>query len=370
MGLTRKWRALRETSARAGAASGKSMVAQLGEIVGLRRGRGMLGMSEYYDYRVYMARDAAARRTFAGWRIGTRLQAAMTSPGWEAVANDKLLCCSLAEAWGLPTPRLQAIYAPGGMRHGHRIPTFATLDALRDFLAAPDAPLPLFVKPVHALTGIGAAGLAAYDARTDVVTLANGKQAALADVVRPQAHSKRYWPTGCIFQEMLRPHAEIARRCGPRLCTARVVVLLEAEGPRVMQVALRIATGDNMVDNFRHGTLGNSAGPVDLATGRVLRQVAGVGSDEREVTHHPDTGEPIVDFVLPDWEQALALCRQAAPCFGGFRYQGWDLAFTDRGPVLVELNAPFDMAGSQFTSGEGLWTPAVDRVLAELGTSP
>jgi hypothetical protein len=370
MGLTRKWRAFREASARVRAETGKSAPAQLAEIVRLRLGRGALGLSEYYELHAYSAPDARAQDSFVGWRKSLRLQSALSSPGWDVTSIDKLVFCSLCEAWGLPSPALRAIFTPDGRRHGNRIPTLATLDDVRAFLAASAHLLPLFVKPVHALTGLGGAGIAAYDAARDRVTLINGKEATLEETIRPHAHNDRYWPSASLFQDLLRPHPEIATRCGPRLCTARIAVLIEKDGPTVLHALFRVATGDNMVDNLRYGVLGNSCGPVEVATGRVLRQDVWVDGREKTVTHHPDTGAPISDFLLPDWEAGLALCKRAALCFGGFRLQGWDLAFTDRGPMLVELNSPFDILGSQAILREGIRDVRVDRVLAELGKTP
>lgn len=368
--LTRKWRAFRAASAQAALETGKSPWAQLAEIMRLRRGRGALGMREYYEVHAYDAPTTQAQDAFVGWRMALRLQAALSSPGWDVASIDKFVFYSLCEAWGLPSPALRAIFTPDGARHGHRIPTLVTLDDVRGFLAAPDAPFPLFVKPVHALTGLGGAGIAGYDLARDRVRLINGREATLEETIRPHAHSARYWPSATIFQDLLRPHPEVARRCGARLCTVRIVVLLEKAGPLVVHALFRVAAGNNMVDNLRHGALGNSCGPVEVATGKVLRQVAYVDACEREITQHPDTGEPITGFVLPDWEAGIALCKRAALCFGGFRLQGWDLALTDRGPTLVELNSPFDILGSQALTREGIWDARVDRVLAELGAKP
>lgn len=325
-----------------------------------------MGLDEYYDYGVWRPEAREARMAFVGWRAAWKLQEAMSSPGWSVQSSDKLVCASLCRAWDLAHPQLRAIYSEGQARAGGDVPTLRSLDEARAFLASPEARLPLFVKPIRSRTGIGGAAVAGFDAATDRAILANGGTAALREVFAPNAGDRGYWPAGCLLQELLRPHPEIARRTGGRLCTARVIVLLEREGPRVTQAWLRVARGANMVDNIRHGETGNSWGAVEVATGRVLRQVVDAGFDETEIQRHPDTGEPIVGFVLPDWEAGLALCLRASLCFGGFRAQGWDLALTDRGPVLVELNAPFDLDAAQIAAQRGFRDAAVDRILAEV----
>jgi hypothetical protein len=109
-----------------------------------------------------------------------------------------------------------------------------------------------------------------------------------------------------------------------------------------------------MIDNVVHGTTGNLYGPVETETGKVQRLIQHTGFDEVEETRHPDTGETLVGFALPDWEEMKALCRKAADSFYGFRLQAWDIALTDRGPMLVEFNLPGDLDGVQFAFRTGV----------------
>jgi hypothetical protein len=370
MSLADAWKDFAQASREVRRETGKSRWTQLAEIVRLRLGRSKLGLAEYYDYRAYRQTDPRALRAFVGWRMQWRLQDALKSPEWSIESTDKLIFYSLCEAWGLPHPEVRAIYVDPNTRHGGSIRTLSSLDEVRGFLSSADARLPLFVKPFRSRTGLGGAGIAGFDAATDIVALTNGERASLTEVLRPRDASPEYWPAGCVLQELLAPHPEIARRCGNRLCTARIIVLLEREGPRIIQAWLRVATGNNMVDNIRHGETGNSFGPVDVATGTVLDQVLDAGFRQKSIRVHPDTGEEIVGFRLPDWEAGKALCLRASLCFGGFRAQGWDVAFTDRGPVLVELNSPFDMDAAQIMASKGMWDDAVDRILEEIGARP
>jgi alpha-L-glutamate ligase-like protein len=84
--------------------------------------------------------------------------------------------------------------------------------------------------------------------------------------------------------------------------------------------------------NLHQGAVG--AG-VDLATGLTLSGVL----DNDIVTEHPDTGEPIGDLLMPQWDHFLEL---SARCFGltGLGYLGVDIVL-DRyhGPLILELNA-------------------------------
>jgi hypothetical protein len=53
---------------------------------------------------------------------------------------------------------------------------------------------------------------------------------------------------------------------------------------------------------------------------------------------HPMTGHPIEGFRLPDWEQALEMVAKAASKIPEMAYIGWDVAFSENGPLIIEGN--------------------------------
>ncbi|TLY15941.1 MAG: hypothetical protein E6K69_05100 [Nitrospirae bacterium] len=360
--------------------TGKAPWVQLGESLRLRFSRSKLSLAEYFDYRVYRHSNVREQKSFVGWRMADRLQRALTSSKWFLAASDKAVFYALCDSFKLPHPELRALYVSPQTRYAGRIPTFWSLDDVRTFLSSPEAHLPLWVKPIRSWNGLGGRGIAAFDSRTDSVTLTNGAHVQLPVLLGPvtgllepgmsKEDLSSHWPGGYLFQKLLTPHKELARRCGNRICTLRLSVLIEREGPRIVDALWRVAIGKNMVDNYRHGQTGNSFGPIDIDTGVVLRQALQAGFREQEIRLHPDTGEEIVGFRLPDWNIARDLCLYASLCFGGFRLQAWDVALTDHGPVLVELNCPADISLPQFASRRGIWDSSVDRILDELGVSP
>ena len=54
--------------------------------------------------------------------------------------------------------------------------------------------------------------------------------------------------------------------------------------------------------------------------------------------NHPYTGSPIQGFQVPQWQEAMDMVKQAATMVPEMGYVGWDVAFSDKGPVLVEGN--------------------------------
>ncbi|MGL1664087.1 sugar-transfer associated ATP-grasp domain-containing protein, partial [Vibrio parahaemolyticus] len=69
----------------------------------------------------------------------------------------------------------------------------------------------------------------------------------------------------------------------------------------------------------------------------------GSAIDQHVNEPHPDTGAAIVGTDIPDWPRLIDLVQAAALVFPGIRTQSWDVALTDQGPVLLEVNYGGDL---------------------------
>ena len=70
---------------------------------------------------------------------------------------------------------------------------------------------------------------------------------------------------------------------------------------------------------------------------------------------------------MPDWTALTALCLKTARAFPGLRIQAWDVAPTERGPVLLEVNVGGDFNLPQLAHGSGLMDERFRRFLASCG---
>lgn len=70
--------------------TGKSLAAQLSEIVRLRFGPSQLGAGDYYAYAAYddESYSAADKTHIGGWRLRKRLVRLLNDPAWSAVVDD------------------------------------------------------------------------------------------------------------------------------------------------------------------------------------------------------------------------------------------------------------------------------------------
>jgi hypothetical protein len=158
---------------------------------------------------------------------------------------------------------------------------------------------------------------------------------------------------GFLIEEKLTNTAEVASLYPGSLNTFRIVTI-KAPGNRWCLAAayLRVGAGGNVVDN--------------IAAGGILVRVDADGRTRsahrhgQSITHHPDTGAELVGVRLAGYRAACELALEASAKLGFVGTIGWDIAATERGPMIVEANL--------------WWTPSFQTALGgaitdELATS-
>jgi len=315
---------------RSAAESGKSLFAVVWEIATLGWGPGKLQPSEYFLYQVYDDRrfPAEIKKTFLG-RRGRQLVVGALGTAWLTITSDKPTLSALLRGHDLPIPETQA------MRHSDR--TFPGAQTLRGkddtvrFLRE-GACYPLFAKPTDSLCSIGAANLERFDADADCLVSGDGQRVAVEEFAD---QAEAYADGGYLFQTRLVPHPKIAAIVGNQIGTARMFVLVDDEGPSLVRASWKIPGGKSIADNFWRA--GNMLGSLDLETGEVMRVLRRTQTGTEQVHTHPVTGVSFDGLKFPQWEQMKEVVMRGAAALPKCHLQGWDVALTDRGPVLIEL---------------------------------
>jgi glutathione synthase/RimK-type ligase-like ATP-grasp enzyme len=347
------WAVARET--------GKSVPSQLMEIVALRLGVGKLLPREYYQYQLYDDRQYSwsEKKRFLGSDLENGLIPFLGEGDWIGLANDKLASYAFFKGLGFPIPETYAVC------HAYRrfgdVPTLRSREELAHHLRS-GARFPFVAKPIFGMWGKDVWAVRDYDAQRDRLVLVNGTDIEIEAFIDAFDHRLR---RGILLQELLRPHADVADLCGERICSVRMVSLIDAAGPRLISTLWKIAAGDNMADNYWGP--GNLVAPIESATGRVGRPFTGLGRDIRHYDQHPDTGRRLTGAALPDWQAAVKLCIDATATLPGIPMQAWDVALTLRGPVLLEVNVNGGMRLPQLTRQGGLYTDEMREFLAAHG---
>jgi len=341
------------------AVSGKALYSQLFDMFRLWSMSGRLSPSEYYELKLYDDRRFSwdDKKAYMGYRAQSLLDK-INHPQWHGLANDKLLFHSLMMSAGVRVPEVYAVYHSSG-RVFCNAQCFSSKTELAGFIRE-GLTFPCFGKPVQGVYGRGAVSIKCLDATQDSLVLSDGSRVGVGDFL-----DKLHNPNGLgyMFQELARPSEDCIQFFGDRLSSVRVWVLVGEAGPKIFYCAeWKIPTGDNMVDNFGDGSLGNLLAQIDIETGHVQ----GVyGKNQRLVDKHPDTQEPLSGCKIPRWDEVKGLVLSASQLMPKLRFQGWDIALTDQGPMPLEVNVATANAlyDAQLKHGKGIIDESLMRLI-------
>ena len=330
---------------------GKSYFSQVKEMAKLAFGPLKLQPAEYFAYRLYEDKNYSLeqKRCFIGEQAQDQIFRQTNDLGWWGIAHDKLTFDTMLKALNLPCAEIRAVYHP--WRNHGTVPVIRHHEVLADYLRT-DMAYPFFAKPVTGMHSLGTVKSFGVDPENDEIFITSSPSVnvqSFADEI------VAYGTNGYIFQECLTPHPVIKEICGPRLSTIRLVVALTDTGPEIMRSVWKVPTGNNIADNFWRP--GNILAALDGDSGTVLRSVQGTGPQQIGVDRHPDTEQLIKGITLPDWQNVKDLVITSAYAIPALRLQAWDVALTNRGPVLLELNVGGDFVLPQVATGRPSMDP-------------
>lgn len=126
-----------------------------------------------------------------------------------------------------------------------------------------------------------------------------------------------------LAEEMIIQDARMARLNKGTVNSVRVHAIICKGKINLFYPYLRIGSGDAFVDN--HGS-GGIVANIDVETGIVYTH--GLTKKGRRDIIHPDSGEKIVGFEIPDWSNLIQLTKEITPLVEGTRWISWDFALS------------------------------------------
>ena len=310
--------------------------------------------ANYYAYGLHRASVSwKDKQAYIGDFDRWRWQLTANALTYRFVTGDKLVFCRYMTAVGVPLPRFLGAIGPGGRAEtGESLESDSEVRTWLEDKAIQDVVL----KP--ACGGHGAGVLVLGQRLHGTLQWERVPSGHITcDELLAHIRSLRPDQPRFIVQERLRPHPCLAVFSPDVVHTARVLTLLDSN-VEILLATLRIGLGHSPVDNFSRGNL---AAPIELNTGRLGKAVLSRDQSLVRLATHPVTGAPIEGGVIPDWEEALAALRTAAMAVPFDPLLAWDVAFSSRGPVVIEANDTWDVDLIQIPADTGLYkTPLGD----------
>ncbi len=350
------WRAISDAAARFGQGS----VVPLRRFLHLYRQRRFSPREIYFNDLLNPVVSDGALENYASREELIALDQRYALPAYLCLAADKAVFYSVCATAGLPAPTLHAVFdRPSGWTPaGQLLTTDAEWHALLQSIEGE-----FIVKPALGLQGRGVTALRRdgdgfvdhlgqrYSAATlHQLLLGQSEQNLFTTSYAHHSLAVRSGSHKSIVQQRVFAHAAIAGLIGSSgLCTCRLPTVSRPDQPaEIIGSAIRLISGNNIIDNRGQSTDGNLWCSVDTATGQITEAFLSPdgGRTLRRVEDHPTTGRRIVGFQIPCWEAACALALRAAEVF---RPQGlitWDIGIGTDGPVVIEGNVGGDMLPS------------------------
>lgn len=114
--------------------------------------------------------------------------------------------------------------------------------------------------------------------------------------------------------------------------TIRVISIYKDNKAKIIAAYQRIGSG-KIVDNFNAGGM---VAPINIKTGTI--EYVAVNKKKESYEKHPITGTPIIGFQISNWKEVKELVLKAASVIPEVGLVGWDVAISNKGPLLIEGN--------------------------------
>ncbi len=173
----------------------------------------------------------------------------------------------------------------------------------------------IFCKPINGTHGDNMEKIVIKDFKGDLYNYLIKKNLKLIEEVVIQ----------CKIMNDLYPHS---------INTVRIITVNRYdEKVKVVAAYQRIGNNGRIVDNYNGGGM---VVPINEQTGII--EYPAVDKLKNIYYKHPITNTDIVGFKIPMYKEAVNLAKKAAKVVKEIRYVGWDIAITDKGPVIIEGN--------------------------------
>lgn len=282
-----------------------------------------LALSDYLNYEIYR-RNRAERKEYVGVRMQNSFYERVSPSAYKKRFTVK--------------PTFLKDFAAYTKRE-FLVPT---ADGYEEFLAFFQAREGFMCKPYD---GLGGHGVEKYATR---------------DIPDPKAFFDYCVENRLFLEDLVVQHPEMDVLCPASVNTIRIMTYNDHGNPRIIWMGMRIGNGVNAVDNFHAQGMGAS---IDMEKGCLVGNA--IDKDNVTFTHHPVTGVQFDGFKLPCFEEAKALVLQAAREDNHILVVGWDVALSDKGPVIIEGNRRPGFDLPQVLADRGLKC-MVDDVLGSL----
>lgn len=253
---------------------------------------------------------------------------------YNILIDDKILFHDIMSHYGLPVPTRFFVFRNGEFREGQRQLTDDAVDSILQSINDEQ----IFVKR---FTGGAASGVSIFSKKSN-----GGYVNMYGEDVSAKMIRLRYAGQDFIFEKLIRQEQDLSQFNPDTVNTIRVLTY----NNQIISASVRFGGKNNYVDNTAKGGI---AVDLDLETGIL----GAYGQREYDLTkyfEHPDTHVRFADVKVHQWLEVRAIVEKTIHFLPYYKSVGFDVATTDNGPVIIEINTGSGVYLSQMGKEYGL----------------
>lgn len=307
------------------------------DYISLYRAKG-LTPEEYYEFE-FEKRSEEFRRDFLGLNEQRYYLDLLNPLKYFSLARNKYMAHKMLENTGVRTSELYCYYQPEAT-YAENTESAGDIDGVLRILKTKGT-RSCVIKTTESSHGDNVWVIQNIDYQDDDTTLTrfDGQQMLLSSVLSNEP---------LIFESLVHQTEQFAAFNASSVNTVRFMTALYPDGSaKVISTFIKIGRAGRCVDNAGGG--GNVDVCVDVATGKICHAIQFDGWHRvKEIDSHPDSGNPLNGVVIENWESVKAEVIRFQQAFPYCKVAGWDIAITNEGPVVIEVNDFWDRTGQFF----------------------
>lgn len=297
-----------------------------------------LTRDEYYDFE-FEKRSDDFRKSFLGLNEQRFYLDYLNPVRYYSLARNKYIAHKMLENTGVRKSQLYCYYMPEA-RYIKSDENAANIQEVLHILEAKSVN-ECVIKTTESSHGDNVWVIKAIEYNEDdaIMTRFDDKTIKLSEVLGKEP---------LIFESVVRQTKQFAAFNESSVNTVRFMTTLYPDGSaKVIATFIKIGRAGKCVDNAGDG--GNVDVCVDTETGEVKYAIQYDGWRHiKDIEKHPDSGNQLNGVVIENWDNIKAEVIKFQQAFPYCKAAGWDIAITDQGPVVIEVNDFWDRTGQYF----------------------
>lgn len=297
-----------------------------------------LTTEEYYEFE-FEKKEEDFRKTFLGLNEQRYYLDYLNPIKYYSLARNKYMAHKMLENTGVRKSELYCYYHPEA-RYAVNDENASDLNGVLRILQQKDVSK-CVIKTTESSHGdnVWVIENINFEADDAMMTRFDGVEIRLSSILGQEA---------LIFESVVLQTKQFSSFNESSVNTVRFMTTLYPDGEaKIIATFIKIGRAGKCVDNAGDG--GNVDVCVDIDTGELKYAIQYDGwRNIKDIEKHPDSGNQLNGIKIENWETIKEEVKKFQQAFPYCKAAGWDIAITDDGPVVIEVNDFWDRTGQYF----------------------